>query len=275
MRRAHLSDELLHLELRARVEPGRRLVEQEQHGRGQQRARERNLLLHPAGEVLHRLAAPVGREADPPEDLRDPLARLGRGHPVEARGVVEVLRGRHLLEEARLDGHPVDEPPDGLVLADDVVAEHTSRRRRPAGAGSRAAGRASTSPSRSGRGSRRTRRARAPARRPSSAATRRLPRFLSLRTNSFLSAFASTARASGGTGDNAFTMLLSFDSATSGRAKERLRKAGLDNGCPRREPASRLEGTTLPATGLVRISVPGGPSPPDPTCAAPGGFSMV
>ena len=34
VRGPHLADELLHLELRARVEPGRRLVEQQQHGRG-------------------------------------------------------------------------------------------------------------------------------------------------------------------------------------------------------------------------------------------------
>jgi hypothetical protein len=88
---SHLADELLHLELRARVEAGGRLVEEQEDGRGQERARERDLLLHPAREVLHRLAAPVRREADPLEDLGDSLARLGRRHPVEAGGVVQVL----------------------------------------------------------------------------------------------------------------------------------------------------------------------------------------
>ena len=56
---AHLADELLHLLLRARVEAGGRLVEQEQDRRGQEGARERDLLLHPARQVLHRLAAAV------------------------------------------------------------------------------------------------------------------------------------------------------------------------------------------------------------------------
>jgi hypothetical protein len=121
---AHLADEVLHLELRAGVEARRRLVEQEEHRRGEERPREGDLLLHPAREVLHRLAAPVRREADPLEDLRDPLARLRRRHAVEAGGVVEVLGGRHLLEEARLDRHAVHEPADVLVPAHDVVAEH-------------------------------------------------------------------------------------------------------------------------------------------------------
>src|SRR5439155_4299950 len=38
--RAHLADEVLHLELRARVEARRRLVEQEQHRRGEEGTRE-------------------------------------------------------------------------------------------------------------------------------------------------------------------------------------------------------------------------------------------
>src|SRR4029453_16321736 len=66
---AHLADELLHLLLGARVEAGRRLVQQQQDRRGQQRARERDLLLHAAGEVLHRLVAAVRWEADPRQDL--------------------------------------------------------------------------------------------------------------------------------------------------------------------------------------------------------------
>src|SRR4029450_5900633 len=54
---AHLADELLHLLLRARVEPGGRLVQQQQDRRGQQRAGQRDLLLHAAGEGLHRVRA--------------------------------------------------------------------------------------------------------------------------------------------------------------------------------------------------------------------------
>ena len=138
--------------------PGRRLVEQEQHRRGQQRPRERDLLLHAAREVLHRLVAPVRREADLLEDLGDPVARLRRRHAVEAGRVGEVLRRGHLLEEARLDGDAVHEPADRPGVLERVVAEDARRRRRPRAAASRAGGPASTCPSRSGRGSRRTRR---------------------------------------------------------------------------------------------------------------------
>ena len=120
----HLADELLHLELRARVEARRRLVEQEQHRRGQQRPRERDLLLHAAREVLHRLVAAVGREADAGQDPRDLHARLARPHAVVARRVVQVLAGGHLLEEARLDRDAVDELAHRPRLGEDVVPEH-------------------------------------------------------------------------------------------------------------------------------------------------------
>ena len=66
-------DELLHLELRARVEPRRRLVEQQQDGRGQQRPREGDLLLHAARQVLHRLRR-AGRPGSRP-------SRGSRGSP--------------------------------------------------------------------------------------------------------------------------------------------------------------------------------------------------
>ena len=63
-----------------------------------------------------------------------------RRHPVEARGVVQVLRRRHLLEERRLDRDAVDEPPHGLRCSrDDVVAEDARRAAVRAAAASRAA----------------------------------------------------------------------------------------------------------------------------------------
>ena len=123
VRVADLADELLHLELRARVEPRRGLVEQEDDRRGQEGARERDLLLHPSGERLHRLVAAVRREADALEDLRDLRACLLRRHPVVAGGVAQVLRRGHLLEEGRLDRDPVHDPADRAVLRDHVVAE--------------------------------------------------------------------------------------------------------------------------------------------------------
>ena len=45
---AQIEDETLHVFLGTRIEAGCRLVEQEQDGRGEQRPRDRHLLLHPA-----------------------------------------------------------------------------------------------------------------------------------------------------------------------------------------------------------------------------------
>src|SRR5207237_145198 len=46
------------------------------------------------------------------------------GHPVEPGRVREVLGGRHLLEEARLDRDAVDQQADCTGLGEHVVAEH-------------------------------------------------------------------------------------------------------------------------------------------------------
>jgi hypothetical protein len=106
------------------VETRCRLVEQEQHGRGQERPREGHLLLRSARQVLHRLRAAAGREADAIEDLRDPGARLARGLPVEAGRVREILGRRHLLEERGFDRDAVDQPAHRTALPLDVVPEH-------------------------------------------------------------------------------------------------------------------------------------------------------
>src|SRR5205085_1015806 len=64
--------------------------------------------------------------ADPLEDPRDLALRAPRRHPVEPCRVREVLLGRHLLEEARLDRDAVDEPAHGARLLERVVPEHAS-----------------------------------------------------------------------------------------------------------------------------------------------------
>src|SRR6266540_5916991 len=51
---AHPQDEALHILLGTRIEAGRRLVEQQQQRRGQQAARDRDLLLHPTRHMLER-----------------------------------------------------------------------------------------------------------------------------------------------------------------------------------------------------------------------------
>jgi hypothetical protein len=46
-----------------------------------------------------------------------------RPEAVEARGVAQVLRRAHLLEEARLDRDAVDQPPHRPGVAEGIVAE--------------------------------------------------------------------------------------------------------------------------------------------------------
>ena len=120
----HLTDELLHLPLRTGIEPRRRLVEQQQDRARQQGPGEGDLLLHPAGEVLHRLPAAIFRKADTLQDPWNLLTRIACGHPVEPGRVAKVLGGRHLLEEARLHRDAVDEPLHGALFGEDVMAEH-------------------------------------------------------------------------------------------------------------------------------------------------------
>src|SRR6478752_616184 len=121
---AHLTDEVLHLQLAARVEAGGGLVQEQQHGRGQKRPRQGDLLLHPARQVLHRLVSALGREPDQRQDLGDAGARLARPHAVEAGRVAEVLHRGHALEEGRLHRDTVDQALDAARLVEHVDAEH-------------------------------------------------------------------------------------------------------------------------------------------------------
>src|SRR5438309_10570942 len=73
--------------------------------------------------MLHPFVATPDRETDAREDLRDLRARLTRRNAVEPSGVREILFGRHLLEERRLDRHAVHEPLDRARLLHHVVAE--------------------------------------------------------------------------------------------------------------------------------------------------------
>jgi hypothetical protein len=107
---ADLADEVLYLELRARVEAGRGLVEEEQDRLRQERAGERDLLLHPAREVLHRLVPSGGREADALENPWDLVTGLSGREPVEPGRVGEVLGRDIFLKKRRLDRDAVDEP---------------------------------------------------------------------------------------------------------------------------------------------------------------------
>ena len=123
--RADLADEVLDLALGARVEARRRLVEQQQRRRGQQRARERDLLLHARARgppSARRRARPGSRRRARISGIAPRASRAAEA--VEARRVGEVLGRRQALEERRLDRHAVDEPAHRALLARDVVAEH-------------------------------------------------------------------------------------------------------------------------------------------------------
>src|SRR3712207_4241221 len=76
-------DKDLHVLLAARVEAGRRLVEEHQDGAREERPRQGDLLLHPTAQVLHRLRCPLVRKTYVLEDLLYPRTRLARGDAVE------------------------------------------------------------------------------------------------------------------------------------------------------------------------------------------------
>ncbi len=124
---ADLAHEGLHVALRVRVEPGRRLVEQEERGRREEAAGDGDLLLHPARHPLHRLGERLLLEPQAQQDLAHLPSGLRHRHPVQAGGVGQVLQGRELLEEGGVDRDPVDQPLHGELLLLDVVAEHADR----------------------------------------------------------------------------------------------------------------------------------------------------
>ena len=64
------------------------------------------------------------RDAEPGEDRRRLPLRVAGIEAVEAGGEQQVLHRAQLLEEGRIDRHPVDEPLDRELVALDVEAEH-------------------------------------------------------------------------------------------------------------------------------------------------------
>ena len=120
---AQIPNEGLDLALAADIQTGRRLVEQQKHRRGQERSRDRDLLLHPARQLLERLSQTLLVDAETRQHRNDLRARLVRPDAVQPRRVDEVLHRRQLLEERGLDGDTVDEPLDRELVAPDVQTE--------------------------------------------------------------------------------------------------------------------------------------------------------
>ena len=131
-----LVQDLPELPARHRVDPGRRLVEEEEVGPGEKGGDERELLLHSAGERPGEAPA-VRAHADALEELRGAEPGLGRWNRVEPGPQVEVLVDRQVLVE----GEPLrDETEGGGRVASDRPpgrgddAGHEAEERRLAGA---------------------------------------------------------------------------------------------------------------------------------------------
>src|SRR5664279_1823142 len=92
---AELFDERLDIELRARVQAGGRLVEEQQGRRCQQGSRDRDLLLHTPAHLLDRSIGTPLRDSQPSEDLE-------RGNPgAPCFEAVETGREAEVLERAQ------------------------------------------------------------------------------------------------------------------------------------------------------------------------------
>ena len=124
---AKVSHEGLYLALAADVETGRRLIEEEQRWRGEERPRDRDFLLHAAGELFERLGLPIVGDPQAPEDLARSLSAFARGDAVQACGVAQIFECGELLEERGLDRHTVDEPLHRQLVGPDVESEDPDR----------------------------------------------------------------------------------------------------------------------------------------------------
>ena len=141
------------------VEPGRRLVEEEDPRPVHERQRQVEPALHPA-RVAADLA--IGRlaQADAVEELLRTRLPLGPRDPLQRRLQAQVVASRQHRVERRLLERRADHRAHLRALLDDVVAADAGRARRWAAAASSASGRSSTCRRRSARGSRRSRPAR-------------------------------------------------------------------------------------------------------------------
>src|SRR6185369_2323901 len=121
--RVDLLDERLDVELAARVESGRRLVEQQERGTRQQRSRDGDLLLHAPAHLLDWPPESLLAHAKPLEDRDGIPPRDLAVEPIEAGREQQVLHRAELLEEGGVDADPVDQSLDLHLVALDVVSE--------------------------------------------------------------------------------------------------------------------------------------------------------
>src|SRR3954451_2862491 len=138
-------DLLAELHAHLRIESRQRLVEQEHPGLDRECARERDALLHAAGELVRETVAGLA-EPDELEQLTHALAPIPLVLPTEPQAVLDVLCGSHVREErVGLEDHPhvalvrrdarhvfpVDDDPSGVGS---IEAGDDAERRRLAAA---------------------------------------------------------------------------------------------------------------------------------------------
>jgi len=95
---------------RLRIQPGRRLVQEDQRRSVNQRGRGVEAFLHAAGELFGALVCDV-REIDEIEQFSDAVGPLATRHAVRLTGKFDVLLSGELRVDTRLLGHV----PDGLA----------------------------------------------------------------------------------------------------------------------------------------------------------------
>ena len=116
-----LADHLPHAEPAARIEAGRRLVEEDQPGAADQRAGEVESPPHPAGVRLERAVGRIGERELLEQFVGAPL-RLGFRELVEPAEQHEILATGQVLVDRRVLPREADHRAQLLRFGDDVVA---------------------------------------------------------------------------------------------------------------------------------------------------------
>ena len=112
-----------------RVQPGRRLVQEEHPGLVQERPRQLQPPFHPAGKRPHRHVGAVG-ELGPRERLLDERGDPPRPDPVEHRVQLQVLAGGDPVVQRGLLEDDADEIADPIRLGGDLDPRHAAGARR-------------------------------------------------------------------------------------------------------------------------------------------------
>ena len=130
-RRLALEQQLVQQRLRRRVEPDDGLVEEQQRGGADERARELGLLAHAARELGRAEVAAV-REPEALEQRVDALGQLAAAEPVGHADELEVLAHGEVVVEQRVVGHERQPRAGvlglGLAMRVEALDAHLARR---------------------------------------------------------------------------------------------------------------------------------------------------